>query len=87
MSPPRIEDILKSTQVPLTPCLDLTELEPLEGTDRMYFCRKDFGSSRIITKKIEKLAELRKLNNFLSLEQNNLDAVQLQRLNEYKSQV
>jgi hypothetical protein len=29
MSPPKVEDIIKVTQQPLAPNLDLTELEPL----------------------------------------------------------
>lgn len=84
LKPPKVEEIVKQKSIKLVPSLDLTELEPLEGANRMYFCRKDFGCSRIVTKEIEKVSELRKLNTYIAMNQTKLDAQQLHRLNDYK---
>lgn len=75
---------MKEAGVQLVTSLDLTELEPLEGNKRMFFCRKDFGCSRVITKEIEKVVEIRKLNVFIAMHRNELDQKQLQRLKDYK---
>ena len=84
LKPPKVQNLAKKAEHSLETAIDLTELEPLEGNDRMYFCRKDFGCSRVITKEIEKVVEIRKLNVFIAMNRSNLDQKALQRLIDYK---
>lgn len=59
-------------------------LEPASDSP-IYLCKKDFGSSRIITKLIEKISELRRFNDFVAKESDTLGAKQRMNLNTYRN--
>ena len=67
LSPLTIDTIEKTTEMQMAAVIDVSRLEPAPDCP-MYFCKKDFGSSRIITKQIEKMSELRRFNDFVSKE-------------------
>lgn len=67
----------------VVPSIDVGKLEHSNDCP-VFFCKKDFGSSRIINKQIEKISELRRINNFILKESAKLKPKEYANLNSYR---